>query len=213
MNRFFRTLAAMLVLLPAASCDGRRDLQVRTYELHRLSKDEAMTLVTPYVDDGGYLSGSSELLTVRTSPARQAEIAKVLARFDAAPVEVVLHFRVVEANGFTTRDSALADVEPLLRGLFRYDGYRLAHEVTLQVTEGAKFSQGMGGPTAMQGQVERVTKSGNDYRVKVSLTLQALGGSIQSSVTAQAGKTVVLGSQKEGSAAGAWIVVMRPEVR
>lgn len=212
MNRFFRAVAPMLVLL-ATACDSGRDLQVRTYELHRLSKDEALTLVTPYVDDGGYLSGSSELITVRTSPARQAEIAKVLAKFDAAPVEVVLHFRVVEANGFTARDSALADVEPLLRGLFRYDGYRLAHEVTMQVTEGGKFSQGVGGPTALQGQVERVTRVGNEYRVKVSISLQAPGGAMQSSVTAVAGKTVVVGSQKEGSAAGAWIVVMRPEVR
>jgi hypothetical protein len=49
--------------------------------------------------------------------------------------------------------------------------------------------------------------------VKVSITLQAPGGAMQSSVTAVAGKTVVVGSQKEGSAAGAWIVVMRPEVR
>ncbi len=212
MNRFFRTAATVLVLL-AASCDSRRDLQVRTYELHRLSKDEAMTLVTPYVDDGGYLSGSNELITVRASPARHAEIAKVLARFDAAPVEVVLHFRVVEANGFTARDSALADVEPLLRGLFRYDGYRLAREATVQVTEGGRFSQGVGGPTALLGEVERVTKTGSEYRVKVSISLHAPGGAMQSSVTAVAGKTVVVGSQKVGSAAGAWIVVMRPEVR
>ncbi|HEY0037296.1 MAG TPA: hypothetical protein VGB66_11440 [Longimicrobium sp.] len=212
MNRLIRAASTVLVLLLAA-CDNGRDLQVRTYELHRLSKDEALTLVTPYVDDGGYLSGSDELITVRTSPARQAEIAKVLAKFDAAPVEVVLHFRVVEANGFTARDSALADVEPLLRGLFRYDGYRLAHEVTLQVTEGGKFSQGVGGPTALEGEVERVTRVGNEYRVKVSISLQAPGGAMQSSVTAVAGKTVVVGSQKEGSAAGAWIVVMRPEVR
>jgi hypothetical protein len=212
MNRFFRATGTMLVLLLAA-CDSGRNLQVRTYELHRLSKDEALTLVTPYVDDGGYLSGSDKLITVRTSPARQGEIATVLAKFDAAPVEVVLHFRVVEANGFTTRDSALADVEPLLRGLFRYDGYRLAREATVQVTEGGKFSQGTGGPTALQGQVERVTRVGNEYRVKVSISLKAPGGAMQSSVTAAAGKTVVVGSQKEGSAAGAWIVVMRPEVR
>ncbi|HEX8319866.1 hypothetical protein [Longimicrobium sp.] len=212
MTRFFRAASTVLVLLLAA-CDSGRNLQVRTYELHRLSKDEAMTLVTPYVDDGGYLSGSDKLITVRTSPARQGEIATVLAKFDAAPVEVVLHFRVVEANGFTTRDSALADVEPLLRGLFRYDGYRLAREATVQVTEGGKFSQGTGGPTALQGQVERVTRVGNEYRVKVSISLAAPGGAMQSSVTAVAGKTVVVGSQKEGSAAGAWIVVMRPEVR
>ncbi|HEY0025584.1 MAG TPA: hypothetical protein VGB24_22045 [Longimicrobium sp.] len=212
MNRLIRAAATVLVLLLAA-CDSGRDLQVRTYELHRLSKDEALTLVTPYVDDGGYLSGSNELITVRTSPARQAEIAKVLAKFDAAPVEVVLHFRVVEANGFATRDSALADVEPLLRGLFRYDGYRLAREATVQVTEGGKFSQGVGGPTALEGEVERVTRVGNEYRVKVSISLTAPGGAMQSSVTAVAGKTVVVGSQKEGSAAGAWIVVMRPEVR
>jgi hypothetical protein len=212
MNRLIRAAATVLVLLTAA-CDSRRDLQVRTYELHRLSKDEALTLVTPYVDDGGYLSGSDKLITVRTSPTRQGEIATVLAKFDAAPVEVVLHFRVVEANGFTTRDSALADVEPLLRGLFRYDGYRLAHEVTVQVTEGGKFSQGVGGPTALLGEVERVTRVGNEYRVKVTLSLEAPGGAMESSITAVAGKTVVVGSQKVGSAAGAWIVVMRPEVR
>jgi hypothetical protein len=212
MNRFFRATGTMLVLLLAA-CDSGRNLQVRTYELHRLSKDEALTLVTPYVDDGGYLSGSDKLITVRTSPARQGEIATVLAKFDAAPVEVVLHFRVVEANGFTTRDSALADVEPLLRGLFRYDGYRLAREASVQVTEGGTFSQGTGGPTALEGKVERVTRVGNEYRVKVSISLKAPGGAMQSSVTAAAGKTVVVGSQKEGSAAGAWIVVMRPEVR
>jgi hypothetical protein len=212
MNRLIRGAAAAFLLLLAA-CGGDRGREVRTYELHRLSRDEALTLVTPYVREGGYLSGSDRLLTVREQPARLDEIAALLARFDGGPAEVVLHFRVVEANGFAARDSTLADVEPLLRGLFRYQGYRLAREVTVQVTEGGRFSYGAGGPTSLTGQVERVTTSEAERRVHLTVSLQAPGGALKSSVTAAAGKTLVLGSQKDGEADGAWILVLRPEVR
>lgn len=212
MNRLIRGAAVVLLLLMTA-CDSHKGMQVRTYELHRLSKDEAMTLLQPYVGEGGYLSASDTLITVREYARRLDEIAGILAKFDAAPAEVVLRFRVVEANGFTAQDSALADVEPLLRDLFRYRGYRLAREATVQVTEGGQFSHGAGSPTVLTGKVERVTKAGSEHRVKVTVSLRAPGGAIESAVTAVAGKTLVLGSQKDGQSDGAWILVLRPEVR
>ncbi|HEV7587157.1 MAG TPA: hypothetical protein VGO40_03410, partial [Longimicrobium sp.] len=122
-----RTTMVVLALaaLALGACDKRRGMAVRTYELHRLTVDEAETLLTPYVDEGGFISGKNRLLTVRERPQRLDSIAAILRRYDGSPQVVALHFQVIEAGDFAGGDSTIARVEAPLRELFRYRGYRL----------------------------------------------------------------------------------------
>src|SRR3954468_9021156 len=130
-----------LAVLALSGCDSRKGMSVRTYELHRLSLDEATTLITPYVTEGGFISGKNRLMTVREKPTRLDSIAVILKRYDGAPEAVTLHFQVIEAGDFAGSDSAIARVEAPLRELFRYRGYRLVGEVTVQAMEGTPFRQ------------------------------------------------------------------------
>jgi hypothetical protein len=196
--------------LALAACDKKRGMTVRTYELHRLTYAEAETLLTPYVNEGGYISGKNRLITVRERPARLDSIAAVLKRYDGAPQVVSLHFQVIEAGNFTGGDSAIARVEAPLRELFRYRGYRRVGEVTLLALEGGHFSQQQAG-LRVEGSVREVTAEGPDARVTLDLEVASNGGSVATSVSGAPGKTLIVGSQTAGGN-GAIIAAVTPTI-
>src|SRR5918998_926301 len=96
-----KTMAVLaLAALALGACDSHRGMTTRTYPLHRLSSEDAVTLLTPYVGEGGYLSGRSRFVTVRERPAQLDSIAAVLRRYDDGPETVTLRFQVIEAGDF-----------------------------------------------------------------------------------------------------------------
>ena len=207
-----KTIAAIaLAALALAGCDKRRGVVVRTFELHRLTLDEAMTLITPYVSEGGYISGKNRLMTVRERPAGLDSIAAILRRHDGAPAAVTLHFQVIEAGDFAGSDSAIARVEAPLRALFRYRGYRLVGDLTLRAMEGRSFEQSQPG-LRVSGEVREATSTGPEARVTLDLTVETSQGAVTTSVSGAPGKTLVIGTQQAAGRDGALIAAVTPVI-
>jgi len=199
-----------LAALALGACDKRRGMTVRTYALHRLTFQEASTLLTPYVDEGGYISGKDRFVSVRERPERLDSIAAVLRRYDAAAAAVTLRFQVIEAGDFAGGDSTIARVEAPLRELFRYRGYRSLGEVTVRTMEGMPFRQEQEG-LRVAGSVGEVTPSGPDARVAMEVEVTTPSGSVSTSVSGAPGKTLVIGTQKK-TGGGAIIAAVTPTV-
>src|SRR5437868_7066181 len=90
-----RMLMLALLALSLAGCDRTRGMDTKTYPISRLTVDEALALLTPYISEGGYLSGKGKFITVREKPERQTVIANVLREYDgsAEALDVVLNFQ------------------------------------------------------------------------------------------------------------------------
>jgi hypothetical protein len=213
-------LLALVVL--AAACDEKaRGMETRTFQLSRLSDEEAVALVTPYIREGGTVSvaRNARFISIREHEDRLQVIEALLKRFDGIgqAVDVVLDIRIVQANGATARDSRLADVEQTLRNTFRYQGYRLAGQTRVQTREESPFSQSVGNNWGIEGRVLRVAAANNEQRVPIEIELtQATrnasgqvtpGSHMKSTITATLGKPVVLG-QSTGD--GAIILIITP---
>ncbi|HSU12979.1 hypothetical protein [Longimicrobium sp.] len=205
-----RTIALAAALLALAACDRERGMQVRTYELHRLTYKQAESLLTPYIREAGMISGQDRLLTVREKPDRLDSIAKILRRFDGAPQSVVLHFQVIEAGDFAGTDSAVAAVAAPLREMLRYRGYRLLREVTVPATAGQPFSH-TGANLRIEGEVQQVTPA-PDASVTLKVAVRADSASVEAAVSGAPGQTLVLGSGDRQGGSGALIVAVRPEL-
>ncbi|HUP88550.1 MAG TPA: hypothetical protein VM100_04345, partial [Longimicrobiales bacterium] len=125
------------------ACDKKRDMVTQTYELTRLKNDEAVEMLTPYIRDGGYISGKDKLISVREKPDRQKVIADLLKKYDGGgeAVDVTLDIQVIAADGYEQRDTAIADVEGKLREMFKYRGYKLIGSTRIQTREDEMFVQ------------------------------------------------------------------------
>jgi hypothetical protein len=215
MNKL-RNMWPLLLLLVAACNDKGRDMEVRTYELHRLKTEEALEILTPYIREGGYLNGRGRLISVREKEDRLNMIEDLLRKYDGIgeAMDLVLDVQVIEANGFTTRDTAIAAIEQTLRQTFRYRGYRLVGEARIQAREGTGFRRTIGTGYLLQGEVDRLRSPSNTQEMRVPIVVAltkssaAQGGMVELSgtVTASIGKPTVLG-QSTGN--GAIILVIR----
>lgn len=206
-----KCFALGLVLMAVTACDSTRGMEVRSYELSRLTNDEAVALLTPYVRDGGYLAGKNKLISVRERPDRLTLIEDLLRKYDGVgeAVDVVMEIRVIEANGFTTTDPAIADIEQTLRETFKYRGYKLLGQTRIQAREWGVFRQA-GPQFTISGRVQRAMVEGNERRIPIEVNLQVANmAGLESTVTATVGKPVVLGQSTPG---GAIILVLRPTI-
>ncbi|MFQ5538400.1 MAG: hypothetical protein ACE5GJ_13225 [Gemmatimonadota bacterium] len=126
-----RWIAVGLIVLAAAACSRGPGLETRTFALENLAPHEAEALVAPYVFDDrernpGTMSRTGGAITVRETPDNLDKIERVMEQFDVAQPEVRLTFQLVEADGFSGTDPAIAEVEKELRKVFDFKGYRLA---------------------------------------------------------------------------------------
>lgn len=206
-----RVIVALLLVCSMTGCvDKKRGMEARTYELVRLKNDEAMALLTPYIREGGYISGKDRYITVREKPDRLNMITDLLKKYDGIgeAVDVVMEIQVIQADGVAQRDPAIADVEETLRQMFKYQGYKLVGSTIVRTREDADFGQTTQS-FSVSGHVQRVRVTGNDQRVAITIVLRTPKGDLQSTVTATIGKPVVLG-QTTGD--GAMILVVRPTI-
>ncbi len=204
-----------LLLLLAMGCNDKgRDMQTRTFELHRLETEEALELLTPYIREGGHLRGRGRLISVREKEDRLNAIEDLLRKYDGIGevMDLILDVQVIEADGFTTRDTAIAAIEQTLRETFRYRGYRLVGEARIQAREGTTFRRTISGRYMLAGNVDRLRSPSNTQvmRVPIQISLTAPDGvELASTITGAVGKPTVLG-QSTGS--GALILVIRLSV-
>jgi hypothetical protein len=206
MNRIAPTVACVVLLV--AGCQRAPRLETRTFAVHNLAPHQVEALVAPYVytdrpENPGMMSTSDRALTVRETPDNLDKIQRVLADFDAARPDVRLRFQVIEADGFTDKDPAIADVETELRKLFQFAGYRLAAEATLTATDGSDINQTLSGSDGQYQVTGDVGwQSGGTTQLHVRLWRGHGEVLLETTVNVRPGQTLVLGtSPKKGSTA------------
>ena len=210
-------LGALSLLMLSACNDRTKGMEIRTYELSRLTRDDAISLITPYVHEGGYLTGSGHLITVRDRPDRLKLIEDMLKKYDGVghAVDVAMDVQIIAADGFTQRDSSIADIEQTLRETFRYQGYKLLDETHILAREDASFTQRLQ-DFAFDGHLGRVSTEGTEKRVPLEIEMMrtpqksadrtARPEAMSTTVTLTLGKPLVLGQSTKG---GAIILVVR----
>lgn len=205
-----------------AACTAGAQLDTRTFELEYLDAREASQIIDPYVygdrpEAPGQVSVTGNLISVRETADNLDKIARVLAEYDRPTPSVRLHFKIIQADGWRTTDTAIADVEAALRKLFRFQGYRLVAEALIGGVEGSRLAQavaGEGGPYAIRARIEDVRASGDSgtVRIGVALFLQNAGDVIETTVNLRAGQTAVLGNAQADPTKPTLILTVRPEL-
>lgn len=214
------TWPVLVGLLATAACSGPR-LDTRTFQLNNLNGEEAARILAPYVFTDrertpGQMSFIHQSITVRETPDNLEKIARVLAEYDRAKPSVRLHFQIIQADGAATVDPAIADVEAVLRKLFRFRGYRLLADAVAGGMAGSELRQrvaGQGGPYIITATIFDVRGSGDSGSVGVRAELfTSRGNVLNTSVTLRAGQTAVLGNAQLGDQLGTLILTVRPEL-
>jgi len=194
-------ISALFVPL-LASCGRQTDLDTRTYAVSHLRPHEASALIEPYVygdregAPGSYSAGEAAI-TVRETPDNLDKIERVLAEYDVPRSDVRLRFQLIEANGFTDSDPAIADVEAELRKVFQFRGYRLGGEAVVTATDGSRIEQALAGSDGFYS-VEAIVYWAQADLIRlenVSLASRGPGGAgLTTTVNIRPGQTLVLGS-------------------
>ena len=208
-NRWTRLAMVPLVLVLATGSDkGASEYEVRTFDIDGTANEmrQALALVRPYVDeDRGSVSTGLGAITVRETPDNLDRIARVLADLgypETTPPSFSLQFQLVEANGTSESDQAIADLVGELRKTLRFDFYSLVGEAQIAVMPGANFDQVLRTPTVVYSIVGGLKRSGSGYALSLILdgTDSFLGG-LRTNVGIRKGQTLVLGTVPvEGSA-------------
>lgn len=210
--------AMILISLFLVAC-GRSSvkLDTQTFALRYLHASEARELVSPYVfversGAPGALSVTEGALTVRETRDNLERIARMLSQFDHPRPLVRLTFHLIQADGATTSDPAIADVEAALRKLFRFRGYRLVEEGIFSATEGGEVTQQLGSAGYLIGaEIRRVSGTGDSAIVELTVHLSGRDVRFSTQVGVPAGKTAVLGNVGEDPR-GTLILTVQPEL-
>ena len=211
--------ALFLLLAVVSGCRSGKTVS-RTFDLAHMSPENAQLLVEPYVPGGTAncrRTDNPPALTVTATPDRLEQIADLLERYDKPSPAVRLRFQVIEGDGFTNPDTAIAAVEGVLRELFKFEGYRLAAESLMNARAFSSNAQALMGPNEipllLEVEVHRVIAVEGKKAVELKVTLRGYGlVMLATQVTVPAGQTVVLGTANPDPKVKAMILVVRPEI-
>lgn len=228
MRRTYPILAVLFAVVLTGACNEPA-LETRTFALQYIEPNTAEGLIQPYVyhdraDNPGTLSFTSSTMTVRETPDNLDRIARVLAEYDIPSPWVRLNFQIIQANGNTTGDPRIAEVEAELSKLFRYEGYTLLAEAVVSGTAESEVTQQIGpmsGPRSGMGEpayfigvnIGEVRLIGDSGFVSMHVRLQSHGGGgLSTRINARTGQTVVLGNAQMGTDSGTTILTVRAEL-
>lgn len=203
----------------AIACGGGPSLDTRTFHLRYIRAEQARDIILPYIFADrpaakGTLaySPSTSTITVRETRDNLDKIARVLAQYDVPGPMVRLTFHLIQADGAATSDPAIADVEPTLRNLFRFRGYRLVEEGIFSATEGGNVTQQLGGAGYLiAAEILRASGTGDSAIVQLSVHLRGRDLQFATQVGVPVGKTAVLGNVGEDPR-GTLILTVKPEL-
>ena len=99
-------LALCLALLPPSVCADPQVMEVIT--LGYRQADDVIPLLRPLLAPGGALTGASNQLIVRTTPANLAELKKVLAVMDSRPKQLMVSVRQAAAADVSRNSASLS---------------------------------------------------------------------------------------------------------
>jgi type II secretory pathway component GspD/PulD (secretin) len=195
-----------------AGCSRDGGMPKRTFALKYLSAEDAGLLVRDYVPPEGAIqlrgdSGKAGVITVSAPSSRLDQIAQIIAKFDAPAPDAHLFFQVIEADGFTTKDPEIADVEAALRDVFKFTGYRLVASAAINSRSPGSFEQWVGGTYVLQGQISAPKRPGA-VNLDISLGTRNLP-MLTTSVTIPDGQVVVVGSSRPDASKPTLILVVR----
>ena len=209
-------MVPLVLVLATGSDKGASEYEVRTFDIDGTANEmrQALALVRPYVDeDRGSVSTGLGAITVRETPDNLDRIARVLADLgypETTPPSFSLQFQLVEANGTSESDQAIADLVGELRKTLRFDFYSLVGEAQIAVMPGANFEQVLRTPTAKYDIRGRLLEwSGSGYTLSLTLSgnyvkeesADSYLGGLKTYVGIRKGQTLVLGTVPvEGSA-------------
>jgi hypothetical protein len=218
---------ALLVLFAAAGLWGAMrfmasgpTLETETFELQYLPDYEASQLIEPYVWNDrpgapGTASSISNMLTVRETSDNLEKIRRVLATYDRPKPTVRLHFQLIEANGSTTTDPSIAEVEAELRKLFRYEGYELMGEAFVGGAQGSHIEQVVGAQEqafVVTASIENIRVTGDSGTVQIRAGVRSPNwGEFETTVNARFNQTLVVGNAQIMRGGGKLILTVRPE--
>lgn len=210
---------SLWIAIAAVACGRSATLETRTFELRHLEPWEVEALLKPYVwtdrpGAPGQLSiADGRAVTVRETPDNLRKIASLLAEQDRPQLGVRLHFQIIQANGASSADPAIAEVEAALRQLFRFRGYRLLAEAVMGGTQRSEIRQTIGpySITAAVGEIRGSVDSGT-VRVRAVLREVDHGLVLETSVNLRTGQTAVLGNTQLSAGRGTIILTVRPEL-
>ncbi|MDH3290129.1 MAG: hypothetical protein OEO20_11850 [Gemmatimonadota bacterium] len=226
--RTFQILSVLL-LASLAACGGSAldRLDTQTFQLQHLDAQEAAQLIDPYVyhdREGapGRMGHAGNTLTVRETKDNLDKISRVLTEFDRPKPGVRLHFQIIEASDRGPAeqfDPAIADVEAELRKLFKYQRYRLLNDAVVGGTEGSHIEQAVGDITTPDGNSWMITANigtvrafGDSGSVELRVGIRSpYRGTLETTVNARAGQTIVVGNAQLASGGGTVILTVKPE--
>src|SRR5688572_279900 len=214
-----KLVLAAVALGIIVNCAGSDDgMETRRIMLTHISAGDAHMAIEPYFGDAKVMvrqTDAPSALTISGSREKVEQIAQLLKQLDQPPPKVQLRFQIVEADGFTTRDSAIADVEAALRELFRFRGYRLATEAMISGQAGNVLEQTVllrdQIPVTLTVEVPSIRRTGDAAAVEMRI-MMSVGNTkaLTTAVTVPNGQTVVLGSARPLPNIGTLILVVRP---
>lgn len=214
-----RTLMMAAAMLLLAGCDSGPE--TRTFPLEYLQPDVAFEMIEPYVPGGAEnmrLTERPAALTITAPGVRLEQVAQVLETYDRGRPDVQMRFQIIEADGFTGTDPAIADVQAALQDLFRFNGYRLLAEAIARAQAPGYLEQRLAAGErvfTISANLQRVIGSDADRAVDLEITLRdaSEGGLISTVMTVPSGQTVVVGSARARSGDNTLILVVRPEIQ
>jgi hypothetical protein len=221
----FGLIAGFALALGSCGAGPAGGLETRTFRLEHIEPGEMASLIEPYIlSERGLLqvgSSSTRALTIRERREILDRIAATVAEYDKPQPTVVLHFELIEADGFEESDPAIAEVESVLRELFRFKGYRLATETVVRGSTRSEFSQRLGSmpsatasaPLTLEGSIRELRGGAEDLSVNLSITVNDPWRTVlMTNLEIPVGHTVVLGSGQPSMTKSTLIVTVRPEI-
>jgi len=229
------TVATVGIVMFVSSCGDR--LETRTFPLDHVSAASIRPLIEPYVySEGSTITEGTALypsIAVRERPDVLDAIEEMVTEHDRPQSTVTLRFQLIEADGFTNTDPAIADVEEALRSLFRFTGYRLLGEAVMANMTPMLVVPDERDSWADYQASQRVYAGNREYGIFTdvrSVTPSEEGGGVadlavllyqpagsspillETSVRVPSGQTVVLGNAVGTSPENQIILTVRPEI-
>lgn len=212
-----------LMLLTCLAFTACSDVESRTVEPRYLKPEALLAMLRQPENDIGQsvtlmMASGSPVITVEGKTDEVASVLALIRRYDRPAPVVRFRFQLVEADGFSTRDPAIADVEAALREVFRFRGYRLVAESVAQGEAPGFIRQQIatldGEPVRIIANLTRVVTDGDAPAVSFEVDLALGSGSLlTTTVTLPIGKTAVVGSAQARADGNTLILVVRPEIQ
>ena len=213
--------AILVITFWSLSGSARRQrLAVRTVPLTRLTVDDAMALLTPYItSEGGavFRAGSDvPAITLREKQERMDSLVRLLREYDHPPSSVTLTLKTLIAEDHGGLADELKPLAAILAPFAESGGLRVASSGTVSGAEGQTMMTQLGsGPGAVVVTVDVVSAQTRDSALAVRLRVGVgrpgeSGPSLRTDITVPLGRSLVLGTATSGTATPLPLLLLTP---